>query len=213
MGTVNVPISQTTSIIGGFGELFDVTATVQYNASGGVQGNALEVPGGLAGITGISEIIINILTLGANRVYARAEAVGNPVLTIPDLDIRLPIRVRLTNPFLVSGCAIGSTGTPIVLTLITGTTRPPAPARPISGHAPTFFGSDGSDDNVLLEGTVKHVDNSFSVPVANTCDLLGFGLITSLINSRVGLPSAGGRNEAVFDRTDVRLIDKTLVYP
>jgi hypothetical protein len=213
LGTTDVPISQTTTLSGGYTIPAGSDATIQYNSLGGLTGNALEVPGGLAGLTGISEIIINILTLGANRVYARAEAVGQPVLTFGTLDLRVGLRVRLINPFLVSGCAIGTTGTPIVLTLTTGTTAPPAPARPISGHGPTFFGLDPADSNMLLEGNVKHVDNSFAAPAANTCDLLGFGLITALVNSRVGLPSAGGRNEAVFDRSDIRLIDKTLVYP
>ncbi|HEY6780381.1 MAG TPA: hypothetical protein VI111_05460, partial [Thermoleophilaceae bacterium] len=78
---------------------------------------------------------------------------------------------------------------------------------------PTSVTTGPPDDTVLIESDVKNVDNAFSVPGASSsCDLIGFGLISGLINARVGLPSAAGRNEAVFDRTTIQLTNKTNVY-
>lgn len=215
IGTTDVPINQTVTLSGGLESDSPnfPDANLLYTAQGGLTGNPLEVPGGLVGLTGISEFIINLITFGANRVYAQAQLVGTPQLNVFNLGIRMPIKVNLINPFLRSGCAIGSTADPIRLNLTVGTTAPPPPNRPISGHPPVFTGGDPANENILLFRDVKHVDNSFRAPRAYNCDLLGFGLISGLIDSRVGLPSAAGRNEAVLDRTDVRLVDRELVYP
>lgn len=213
LGNQNVPINQTQTLSGGSVVPTDTTLTLQYNSLGGLQGAPLEVPGGLAGLTGISEIILNLITFGANRVYSDAEVVGQPVLTVGTFSLSMNIQVKLINPFLRSGCSIGTTSNPIRLNLIAGTTAPPPPARPISGHPPVSVDFDPTDDNIFLARDIKQVDNSFSAPGASGCDLFGFGLINGLVNSRVGLPSAAGRNEAVFDRTDLRIVQRSLVYP
>lgn len=213
LGNQDTPINRTQTINGGIspsplgGSFFDLS----YNSAGGLTGDALEVPGGLAGLTGLSEFVLNLITFGANRVYADAVAVGNPRVNLSTFDIRLPIKINLLNPFLRSTCSIGSTSNPIVLNLTTGTTAPPAPARPISGHGPTDITAD--DPNLLLLKNIKLVDNTFAVPGASGCDLIGLGLINGLVNTRVGLPAAAGRNEAVFDQTDVQLIAREIVYP
>jgi hypothetical protein len=216
MGSQDVPISQVVTLSGGLdGNSVDPIATVFNTPQGGLTGNPLEVPGGLAGLTGISEFILNLITFGANRVYAQAQLVRPAQIDFGsgDLGLRMSIKVNLRNPFLISGCSIGSTTNPIRLNMTTGTTAPPAPNRPISGHGPLSAGADPADPAITLLGTIKHVDNSFAAPRSYNCDLLGFGLITGLIDSRVGLPSAAGRNEAVFDRTDLRLVASYEVYP
>jgi hypothetical protein len=213
MGNTTVPITQIVTLSGGVLEPVAGDNPLFYNSRGGLTGNPLEVPGGLAGLTGISEFLLNLITFGANRVFAQAVLVGQPRLNFANLDLKLPIRVNLLNPFLRPGCGIGSATTPINLSLTTGTTAPPPPARPISGHSALGAGPDPTTPSVLLLRDVMHVDNSFAVPAASGCDLLGLGLISGLINSRVGLPAAAGNNEAIFDRTDVRLVDKAIVYP
>ena len=213
LGNQSVPINQIQTLSGGLQPAVAGPNPLYYTSSGGLKGNPLEVPGGLAGLTGISEIILNLITFGANRVYSQAELVGQPTLDLGAFAVRLPIRVNLRNPFLRSGCGIGSAANPIVLNLGIGTTSPPPPNRPISGHPPTFFSPDPADPNLTLIGTLKQVDNSFSVPGASGCDLLGFGLISGLIDSRVGLPAAAGRNEAIFDRTDLRATQREVIYP
>ena len=180
LGNQSVPISQIVTLSGGTPELVAGDNPLSYNALGGITGNPLEVPGGLAGLTGLSEIILNLITFGANRVYAQAQLVGTPTLDIGTFNLKLPIKVNLRNPFLRSGCGIGSAASPINLNLNIGTTSPPPPARPISGHPPVETTFD-PDTNITLIRDVKHVDNAFSVPGASGCDLLGFGLISGLI--------------------------------
>ncbi len=213
IGSTDTPINKTQTISGGLVETADPTRfNLAYNSQGGLTGDPLEVPGGLAGLTGLSEFILNLITFGANKVYAKPVPVGQIRLNTATFETRIPMKVNLINPFLRSGCSIGSASSPIILNLITGTTAPPPPNTPISGHGPTGFGDP--DPEIVGFQNIKLVDNSFAAPTASSsCDLIGFGLISGLINSRVGLPSAAGRNEAIFDQTNVRLVNPLVVYP
>ena len=76
-----------------------------------------------------------------------------------------------------------------MLTLISETTRPPPPNRPISGRVGEFA---VNERGLTITGNVN-VENSFAVPGATECGL-GLGLINSLVNLRLRLPSAGGNN-------------------
>jgi hypothetical protein len=214
IGATDTPINKTQTLIGGLSQSPDgpTFTNLETTAAGGFTGDALEVPGGLAGLTGLSEFFLNLITFGANGVYAKPQLVGTPRLNLATLQIRAPIKVNLLNPFLRSGCGIGSPSSPITLNLTPGTTAPPPPNTPISGHPYTVFDTT-TDPNVLGLLNNKLVDNAFGAPGASGCDLIGFGLLNGLVNARAGLPSAAGRNEAIFDQTDVRLIDKLLVFP
>jgi hypothetical protein len=208
IGNTDTPINQTLTLTGGLRQ----NARVAYNSQGGLTGNPLEVPGGLTGLTGLSEFIVNLITFGANRVYAQAQLVAEP--TVDGESLVLPLRVNLLNPFLRSGCGIGSASNPITLNTTIGTTAPPPPAVPITGRAnqPTLDLAD-PNHNTLLIPDDKFVDNAFSAPGASGCDLIGFGLLNGLVNARSGLPSAAGRNEAILDHTDIRLVPRPVVYP
>jgi hypothetical protein len=206
IGSTNTPINKTLTLSGGAVESGNILA----NAQGGLMGAPLEVPGGLTGLTGLSEFLINLITFGANRVFAQAEIAGQPNFGADG--IKLPIRVKLINPFLKSTCGIGSPASPIVLNLTDETTSPPPPTPPISGTGGTA-GSDPNNPAILLIEDAEIVDNAFAVPAASGCDLIGFGLINGLVNARVGLPSAAGKNEARLASTDIRIALKTDVYP
>ena len=98
--------------------------------------------------------------------------------------LRLRVYIKIDNVPLASGCAIGTSGSPIDLNaLITGTTSPPSPNTPITG----------TPYNVST-GNAKLVNNSFSVPASNSC-----GLGASTVDDALGLPSAAGKNEAQFE--------------
>jgi hypothetical protein len=153
----------------------------------GVFSKPIQVPGGLLGIN---------FPLPGNAVTATAKLAG-PVSNINfdpgNIELRIPLKLALTNPIIGPGCQIGSDSNPVRLDLIVGTTAPPAPNRPITGRVGDFV----FESNYLgLIGNVN-VDNSFSVPGASGCGI-GLGLINSVVNLKLKLPAAGGNNEIVI---------------
>src|SRR3954447_18295941 len=112
---------------------------------------AQPVPGGLLGITAPSwwpsilrELFNETINNGFTGVTATVELAGPAsaiklsilnTLTREGTALGMPVKVKLSNPFLGSNCYIGSNSNPIQLNLITGTTSPPPPNTPISGSS------------------------------------------------------------------------------
>jgi hypothetical protein len=208
MGSKTVPINKQIVLSGGVLSDF---STIVFNSQGGLNAPPLKVPGGLVGLTGLPEVIIDAITLGANQVFAKTELVGTPK-SVGILSLTLPVRVKLQNPFLSPNCAIGSAANPLVLDLTTGTTNPPPPNKPISGSLGPQ-GPDPTNPLILLAADNTYVDNAFAAPAATGCDLTGLGLIDGLVNLTSGLPSPAGSNTAIMSDTDVRLAGPEEVYP
>jgi hypothetical protein len=148
----------------------------------GFFGRAVPVPGGIFGIE----------WLPGNSVLAISELAGASSairINIETLEISLPIKVRLVNLLLGMDCHIGTNSNPIRLRLITGTTSPPPPNTPITGRV----GELSIEGTTLIFRGNVNVENSFPVPGATECGL-GLGLINSLVNLRLRLPSAAGNN-------------------
>jgi hypothetical protein len=158
----------------------------------GFFGRAVPVPGGLLGI----EWIPGNTVLAITELAGPASAIR---INTGDFSVTMPIKVRLVNLLLGMDCHIGTNSRPVVLNLITGTTSPPSPNRPISGRVGTARFTERA---LLLTGSVN-VENSFAVPGATECGL-GLGLINSLVNLRLRLPSAAGNNSVIVNN-DVAL--------
>lgn len=143
----------------------------------------VNVPGGVLGIE---------LPISLNLVAATAELAGSPsaIQFEPGQgNISMPIKLHLSNPLIGSSCYIGSNSHPVQVNLITGTTSPPPPNRPISGHPGT---GSITPPNIVTSAGNLNVDNSFAIPGASGCGLLG--ILNPLINLKLKLPSAGGNN-------------------
>jgi hypothetical protein len=212
IGNTNTPINRQIVLSGG---LRLGTGEFVYSSQGGLHAPPLRVPGGLTGLTGLPEFLINLLTLGAHEVHAQAVLVGNPELSISgdQINLILPTRLRLLNPFLRSSCSIGSASNPVTFHLTTGTTAPPPPNQPINGVLIPPQPDPSDPENLVISSGNVLVDNAFAAPAASGCDLIGFGLINGLVNSRVGLPSAAGRNTAKMENTTVKLGNPAVIYP
>jgi hypothetical protein len=159
------------------------TAFVPPTGTTGVFSKPIQVPGGLLGID---------FPIPGNAVTATAQLAGTPSqvnLDLGQLSISIPLKLALTNPIIGPGCQIGSSSNPVRLNLIVGTTNPPPPNRPITGAIGT---ADFQPNYILVRGDVN-VDNSFSVPGASGCGI-GLGLINSIVNLKLKLPSAAGNN-------------------
>ncbi len=78
------------------------------------------------------------------------------------------------------------TPTPIVLNLVETPTSTPQ------------LTSGGPGGNALISTGVEVADNTFAVPGANGCGLLG--ALDVALDLKVGLPSASGKNSALIDQ-------------
>lgn len=176
---------------------------------------AQPVPGGLLGITApswwpqiLKDLFNETINNGFTGVTSTVEIAG-PVsgvklnianaVTQTGAAFTLPVKVKLSNPFLGSNCYLGSNSNPIKLNLTTGTTSPPGPNKPISGSSGEF--TELAEGAFALKNN-KLVDNSFAVPGASGCGGILFSwAVDPLVDSIVGTPSAAGSNTAILEGT------------
>jgi hypothetical protein len=216
IGNEAVPLMKTVTLQGGLHNI----GSEHEEFIGAEDGNTLtnvplKVPGGLLAlvkcneITNIVERVACELTFDAGvtgvnattQLSAPASSVklSFNLLSGEGIALSLPIEVHLENPFLGSSCYVGSNAHPIVVEFTTGTTSPSPPNVPITGKpGEPSFNESGTilriEDNEL-------VNNSFAAPTAEGCGGLFAFLIDPIIDSRLGLPSAGGHNTAILAGT------------
>lgn len=216
MGKKTVPIVNPVILQGGvqlketFAETLPLFAASDGNT---LSKTAQPVPGGLLGVTAptwwpkfLQDLFNETINNGFTGVTATVELAAPAsavklnvlnILTASGTGLTLPVKVKLSNPFLGSNCYIGSNSSPISLNLITGTTAPPPPNKPISGN-PGEFGAIEEGKITFLKKN-KLVDNSFAAPGANGCGGLFSFLIDPFVDSIVGTPSAAGTNTAILE--------------
>jgi len=208
MGSKDVPIENPITLSGG---ITSSGATVA-NSKGGLTPVKQKVPGGVVGLTGLT-FLFELFGSEALTLYAVTELAGVPGNPLGE-PIALPIKVHLVNGILGNNCYVGSVSNPIKLNLITGTTSPPLPNKPITGDPGEFGGIDAKE--IIHVNNGELVDNSFAAPGASGCVLTLFGFIpisiNGLVNSQSGLPAAAGTNET-RQETDAELVNSSFVYP
>lgn len=109
--------------------------------------------------------------------------------------VTLPVRIHLKNPLLGNSCYIGSEASPLQLQLTTGTS---GSKKGSSGIAET----PEENEHAFLRLTGNSlVDNTFTVPVAEGCGEFFSFLIDPIVDAKLGLPSASGKNVAELNGT------------
>jgi hypothetical protein len=173
---------------------------------GAVVGAPVDIPGGLLGlmcpsrIPVISDICERVVNSPLNRVTATIQSAGAP----RDFNlsagagtgtpiVTLPVKIKLSNPFLDPNCYIGSNSDPILL-------KPANTARPTARIV--RFNADGTANpagemGYLSLSGASQSDTTFAVPGANGCGL--FGLLSGAVNLKQGLPSPSGENSLVLN--------------
>jgi hypothetical protein len=216
MGQKNVPLKNPVVLQGGVGGPNGSTGLTNVFAA--TDGNTLSktpqvVPGGLLGVQApawwpqfLKDLFNETINNGFTGVTATVELAApasaiqanfSAALFQSGTAFVLPVKVRLSNPFLGNNCYIGSNSNPIQLKLTTGTTSPPPPNQPISGSR-----GEGSnfEEKIFILGHNRLVDNSFATPGANGCGgLLLSWAVDPFVNSIVGIPSPAGTNTAVLE--------------
>jgi hypothetical protein len=217
LGSKKVPIVNPVLLQGGYGAIGEDEFSQFYGASNGITlaKVAQPVPGGLAGLVNCKEIKDFFLRISCEVTFENGLTGLNSTLELakPASAIRvsenhlsgevgvaleLPVRVHLENPFLGSGCYVGSSSSPLNWQLTTGTTSPPEPNKPISGSLGTLeFLEEG---RILEAPNAKLVDNAWSAPGATGCGGFLVELILDpIINSAAGVPAAAGHNTAILN--------------
>jgi hypothetical protein len=179
----NVPLGESLEIRGGLRNEGGEPVFVPPAGTNGFFARAVPVPGGLLGIEWIP----------GTSVLAITELAGPPssiLFNFEAFSITIPVKVRLVNTLIGMNCHVGTDRNPVLLHLITGTTAPPPPNRPVTGRIGTFA---VIPPNTLTITGNFNVDNTFAVPGASECGL-GLGLINALVNAKLRLPSAAGNN-------------------
>jgi hypothetical protein len=223
IGKQTVPIKNTQTLQGGFIENRETGAMTFVGAA---DGNTLsktpqKVPGGLLGLVKCNEIenkeereaceaiFENSLTgvTATTELAAPASSIGLCegclLLELPSPPyppaLSLPVKIKLDNPLLGSKCYIGSNSNPIILNLVTGTTSPPPPNKPIKGKVGEI--TSRAEGGILVIKNNTLVDNSFAAPKAEGCGGFFSFLINPIINAKLGLPSPAGTNTAILNGT------------
>jgi hypothetical protein len=223
IGKQAVPIVNTQTLQGGF---IEDRETGAMKFVGAADGNTLSktpqnVPGGLLNLIKCKEIkneferkvceaIFEKGILGVTattELAAPASSIGLCegclLLELPSPPyppaLSLPVKVKLDNPLLGSECYIGSNSSPIVLNLVTGTTSPPPPNKPIKGKVGEL--TSRAEGAILVIKNNSIVDNSFAAPAATGCGGAFSSVVDPIINAKIGLPSAAGNNTAILNNT------------
>jgi hypothetical protein len=199
LGKTTVTLTPGTDLQGGLALGPNGTEFIEADNGNTLSGPDQDVPGGLLGIAHIEGLLP-----GITDIKAEVRLVGQPGFALGrDVQITLPVQVRLKNILLGSNCAIGTPADPIELHLTTGTSTAPEGVTPLQGKTGTITEPD-LGTNVLEFAGQEVVDNGFAVPAATGCGLLGLGLLDGAVNSRSGLPAAAGVSEA-------RLVTNTFI--
>jgi hypothetical protein len=214
VGKKTVPINKTITLQGG---TIENPETGELTFVGAEDGNtlsktALTVPGGLLGIqapkTWPKELqekfnkFINEGLTGVTETTELAKPASAIKLSVQNLlfeegvALQLPVKIKLSNPFLGSSCYVGSESNPIILNLTTGTTSPPAPNKPIKGSAGELKIEEEGALVVLTGGSL--VDNAFAAPGATGCGGFFSFFVDPLVDSILGVPASAGHNTAIL---------------
>lgn len=206
VGKKEVPVEKPLVLVGGVNEEFE---NFTANSEGGLSKTPQKIPGGVIGLTGLTELL-EFFGSEALTLYGTTELAGTPS-NFTFASVTLPIKVHLTNPagILGNNCYDGSNSNPIVLHFTTGTTEPPAPNKPITGKEPEIS-IDANSIFHLNNGI--YVDNSFAAPGVSGCKLFGLIPIDGLVDETSGLPAAAGTNEAV-NNFSIEFVERGLVFP
>jgi hypothetical protein len=204
-----VPIEKSIVLQGGFRE--NLSGAQEF--IGARDGNTLskvpqKVPGGLTGLVKCNEISNLIERIACELVFENgvtgvtattelagpASAIGlneANYFTQTGTALALPLKLHLENPFLGSSCYIGSNSAPIVVNLTTGK------SGSVTG-SPGILETRG-EGQIGFFNKNSLVNNTFAAPGANGCGGAFSLLIDPIINAKLGLPSAAGKNTAVLN--------------
>jgi hypothetical protein len=136
---------------------------------------------GLTGVNAVTELAASASSIYLNTA---AEQLGEGTA------LNLPVKVKLENPLFGSECYVGSTSEPLDIDLTTGATSGGPTGKPGTKKIK-------EEGGIVEISEVSLVSNTFKAPGASGCG--PFGLLDGIIDEKIGLPSAAGKNVAVLN--------------
>lgn len=217
LGNKTVKITNPVTLQGGFSRPDEEFISSFFGATNGetLSKAPQDVPGGLLGIVPPEEspLLVKKLeefffeneltgvtaTLELARPASEIKISERHLILREGVALKLPVKIHLENPFLGKNCFVGSSTSPIIWNLTTGTTNPPPPNEPISGNpGKTEFKEGGRI--AQLNGN-ELVDNAWSAPAAQGCGGILAFLVDPVIDQMIGLPSPAGANTTILQNT------------
>ena len=113
--------------------------------------------------------------------------------------LKMPVKVHLENPFLGKNCYVGSSSSPIIWNLTTGT--PPAGAQQTDHRQSRRSRIPRRRPDPRSSKTTELVDNAWSAPGASGCGGILSFLVNPIINAQLGMPPPPGNNTAILKNT------------
>ena len=221
LGKKTVPIVNPVTVQGGLSKPIEFISTFFAATNGeSLSKTPQPVPGGLAGLVNCKEISNFLLRISCEAVFENGLTGVNATLELArpareirvselnlvgeeEVALKMPVKVHLENPFLGSGCYVGSSGSPIIWNLTSGATNPPPPNKSIHGFS--GLGEFEEEEIFKLNGA-ELVDNAWSAPGASGCGgPIVELLLDPIINASVGVPAAAGLNTAQLQKTNIAL--------
>jgi hypothetical protein len=151
--------------------------------------NALIARGDVA-VTATTELVTGASAIGVStQNLIEAKGIG----------LALPMKVKLSSPFLGASCYIGSNAHPIVISLTTGTTRRSSSHGPAAGKPGHAKFKDDYNLVTLSDNTL--VSDSFPAPRVTGCGGPLSAQVDPAVDAELGLPVAAGHNEAIMNGT------------
>jgi hypothetical protein len=234
VGSKTVPLSRTIILQGGVhvveNQEKEIVKDEFIAAAGGetMSKTSQAVPGGLRGVvdpgllgSAQRNLFDELLARGSTEVTATIElaapasSIGvstQNLIEARGIGLSLPLKVRLSNPFLGGSCYIGSDAHPIVVALTTGrtartgrtastdTARPPPLHGLLAGKPGHAEFKDHYNLVTLREDAL--VSDSFAAPRATGCGAaIDSSRVDSAVDAGLGLPAAAARNTAILDVT------------
>ncbi len=150
----------------------------------------VEFEGGQTAVNVIAELAKPASEIGISKVnFFKEEGVA----------LRLPVKLKLENPFLGSECYVGSASSPVVWPLTTGATTAPPGGKSIKGTAGKVEILEGGTLEKAIGASL--VENNFTAPAASGCGGIYSFLIDPIVDEKIGLPAADGKNTVIVNGT------------
>jgi hypothetical protein len=215
IGKKTIPITRAITLQGG---VHENVQTGKQEFVGAADGDALSralqaVPGGLLEIVApkllprtLRERFYAFVDQGVTNVTATVELAApassirvstQDLIEAKAVGLSLPVKVKLSNPFLGASCYIGSNAHPIVIPLTTGTTSRSPLHKPITGKPGHAKFED--DYNLITIKEDSLISNSFAAPRAEGCGGARASLVDLAVDAELGVPVAAGHNEMILN--------------